>query len=130
MTTATKAKPDTTSDEPFRETLVYEGKRYVLESIDTREFNRIETESTRTEFDNETGAKTEVLDGKMQMEALMRRMIIEGLPRGGPERLPIRHHWNLRQRINELCFGVLPNEFKPGDEKEEADEDGEAKGEG
>lgn len=131
MATATATKPDTTSDKPYTETIVYEGRTYVLESIDAREFNRIEEESTRKEFDGDTGTSREVLDGKQQMEMLMRRMIISGLPRQGPERLPIRHWYNLRTRINELCFGQLPNEFKPADEDDSKDEEeGEAKGEG
>lgn len=126
----TPIKPDVTSDQPYRERIIYEGVYYELESINAREFNQIEEEATVTEFDEDTGAKRKVLDGKMQMDKLMRKMLIAGMPKGGPDRLPIRHYTNLRQRINELCFGVLPNSFKPADEDDEIEEEGEPKGEG
>jgi len=126
----TTAKPDTTSDKPFRETLVLEGKKYELQSLEVRDFTTIEKQATKKELDEITGATREVLDGQFQMELLMRRMIVTGLPKGGPERLSMRHYSNLRTRINELNFGSLPNEFKNGNEPEEEDEtEGEGKGE-
>lgn len=124
------------SDAPYRETLVFRGKKYVLEEISIGEFEDIERQATRTEYDADTERNREVLDGVLQNQLLMQAMLVEGMPPGGQRKIPTIVMVNLRRKLNNMLFGELPNEFETANSKngvkpDQSDsEDEEEKGEG
>jgi hypothetical protein len=99
-------------EKPYRETLVFRGKTYVLEELSIGEFEDIEKQATRTEFDSATETNREVLDGVLQNQLLMQAMLVEGLPAGGLRKIPTIVMVNLRRRLNDMLFGELKNEFE------------------